>query len=94
MCENIRLGNLPFKTNTIEARCLKDLRLSTVRNIYEGEAIQARHNNYGYEPYRLALMEKEDDTRKQNPIARFLQESVLPLNKSFESFDLNRLSQK
>ncbi len=75
-------------------RCLKDLRLSTVRNIYEEEAHQARHNGYGYEQYLLELMEKECETRRQNRIARFLRESKLPLNKTLESFDLNRLSRK
>jgi len=75
-------------------RCLKDLRLATVRNIYEDEAHQARHNSYGYEQYLLELMEKECETRWQNRIARFLRESKLPLNKTLESFDLNRLSRK
>jgi len=75
-------------------RCLKDLRLSTVRNIYEDEARQARHNSYGYEQYLLELMEKECETRQQNRIARFLRESKLPQNKTLESFDLNRLSRK
>jgi DNA replication protein DnaC len=75
-------------------RCLKDLRLSTVRNIYEDEAHQARHNSYGYEQYLLELMEKECETRQQNRIARFLRESKLPQNKTLESFDLNRLSRK
>lgn len=75
-------------------RCLKDLRLSTVRNIYEDEARQARHNSYGYEQYLLELMEKECETRQQNRIVRFLRESKLPLNKTLESFDLNRLSRK
>lgn len=75
-------------------RCLKDLRLSTVRNIYEDEAHQARHNSYGYEQYLLELMEKECETRQQNRIARFLLESKLPQNKTLESFDLNRLSRK
>ena len=75
-------------------RCLKDLRLSTVRNIYEDEAHQARHNSYGYEQYLLELMEKECETRRQNRIARFLRESKLPLDKTLEVFDLNRLSRK
>lgn len=75
-------------------RCLKDLRLSTVRNIYEDEARQARHNSYGYEQYLLELMEKECETRQQNRIVRFLRESKLPQNKTLESFDLNRLSRK
>lgn len=75
-------------------RCLKDLRLSTVRNIYEDEAHQARQNSYGYEQYLLELMEKECETRRQNRIARFLRESKLPLNKTLESFNLNRLSRK
>ncbi len=75
-------------------RCLKDLRLATVRNIYEDEAHQARSNSYGYEQYLLELMEKECETRQQNRIARFLRESKLPQNKTLESFDLNRLSRK
>jgi len=75
-------------------RCLKDLRLSTVRNIYEDEAHQARLNSYGYEQYLLELMEKECEIRQQNRIARFLRESKLPLNKTLESFNLNRLSRK
>ena len=83
---------IEIKTNL--TRCLKDLRLATVRNIYEDEAHQARSNSYGYEQYLLELMEKECETRRQNRIARFLRESKLPLNKTLESFDLNRLSRK
>ena len=47
-----------------------------------------------YEQYLFELAELECQERRQNRIARLLQESKLPLEKTLENFDLKRLPQK
>lgn len=73
---------------------LKELHLPTVRELYESYASQAQQNSLSYEQYLYDLMEKECEIRRQNRIERFVRESKLPLEKTVDSFDRNRLSRK
>jgi DNA replication protein DnaC len=76
------------------APCLKALCLPTVRACYEDEGERARRESLPYERYLLELMERECETRSQNRIARYLRESRLPLEKSLDAFDPQRLPRK
>ena len=74
--------------------CLKALRLPTIRAQFESIARQAVNENLSYEQflYELVSQEYTDRTHKRNQ--RLLKESKLPLEKTLEQFDLNRLSPK
>ena len=70
---------------------LKELHLPAVRQCHVKEAERAGMDSLGYEDYLQVLMEQEVEERRQNRIARFLRESKLPLEKTLEGFDRNRL---
>ncbi len=84
-------GNDLTKTLT---GCLKELHLPTVRECYEGEAERARRESLSFERYLLNLMEREQEVRRQNRIARLLHQSKLPLDKTLQTFDRSRLPRK
>ena len=73
------------------ANHLKDLHLPTVRKCFEEEADLARGESLSYENYLFELTRQECEARWHNRIERFLRESCLPLEKSFENFDFKRL---
>lgn len=75
-------------------RCLKELHLPAIRECYYQQAEGARRESLSYEEYLLELVERECDARLQNRIARLLRESKLPLEKTFDSFERNRLPHK
>jgi DNA replication protein DnaC len=73
---------------------LRDLRLPAVRRCFEEKARHAERETIGYERYLFELIELECQERREHRIARLLQESKLPLEKTFDNFDLKRLPQK
>lgn len=73
---------------------LKELHLPTVRHCYEEHAHRARRESISHELYLHGVIEQECEVRQQNRIARLLRESRLPLEKSLQAFDLNRLPHK
>jgi len=81
-----------LKTSLV--KCLKELRLPTVRACYEEQAGQARQESITYEYYLAEVMEREREVRSHNRIQRMLRESKLPLEKSLEAFEMGRLSSK
>ncbi len=81
-----------LKTSLV--KCLKELRLPTVRACYEEQADQARQESITYEYYLAEVMEREREVRSHNRIQRMLRESKLPLEKSLEAFEMDRLSSK
>jgi len=85
---------LPDELKTSLTKCLKELHLPTVRACYEEQADQARQENITYEYYLAEVMEREREVRSHNRIQRMLRESKLPLEKSLEAFEMNRLSSK
>jgi len=74
--------------------CLKDLHLPTVRQCYEQQADTARKENIAYEYYLAEVMEREREVRSHKRVQRMLRESKLPLEKSLDAFEMERLSSK
>jgi len=76
------------------AEYLRELHLPAIRRSFEEAARQAERETLGYEQYLLQLVERECQERRANRIARLLQASRLPLEKTLENFDLKRLPAK
>jgi DNA replication protein DnaC len=76
------------------AEYLRELHLPAIRRSFEEAARQAERETLGYEQYLLQLVERECQERRANRIARLLQASRLPLEKTLENFDLKRLPPK
>jgi DNA replication protein DnaC len=72
-------------------RCLKELCLPTVRDCVEAACEQASREGLSYDAFLLDLLEREVERRSQQRLARLLQESHLPVQKNFATFDLLRL---
>jgi DNA replication protein DnaC len=73
---------------------LTQLRLPTVRECFEPEAVRATHESLGYEQYLLELATREVEDRCRRRVAKNLRESRLSLEKDLASFDLKRLPRK
>jgi len=73
---------------------LRELHLPTVRRCYEDKARNAERETLSYEQYLFEVVELECQERRENRIARLLQASKLPLEKTLDNFDLKRLPQK
>ncbi len=73
---------------------LKELHLPTVRACFEEVALKAQQESLGYEHYLLEVAARECEVRRHKRIQKLLRESQLPLEKSLEEFDLNRLPRK
>ena len=71
--------------------CLKELRLPAVREVYPEQADQARREGHSYEQYLAELMEHEVEQRRHKRVARMLHESSLPLEKTIEALERDRL---
>jgi len=72
----------------------KGLHLPTIRERYRSQADAARKVCSSYEEYLEELLGREIEERRKNRIERLLRESRLPLEKSFENFDISRLPMK
>lgn len=73
---------------------LKELRLPTIWECFEQEAVRAAKESLGYEQYLMELTEREVEDRRHRRIAKELRESRMPLEKDLSSFDLKRLPRK
>jgi len=73
---------------------LQELHLPTIRRCYEEQARHAERETLGYEHYLMEVVERECQERRTNRIARLLHASRLPLEKTWESFDMKRLPAK
>ena len=76
------------------ANNLKELHLPTVRECYEEVAEEARRESMTHEQYLKELIGRECEVRRENRIGRMLRESKLPLEKTLETFDRSRLTDK
>jgi len=76
------------------SECLTSLRLPGVKAVYEELAEQARTEHYSYEQYLAEVLEREREERRQHRIERYLRLSKIPLEKTLESFDRDRLPAK
>ena len=75
-------------------RQLRELHLPTFRRSYAELARQAEQETHSYERFLLTLVERECQERRSKRINRLLQQSRLPLEKSLETFDWQRLPAK
>jgi DNA replication protein DnaC len=73
---------------------LKELHLPAFRSGYEELARQAQQESLGYEQYLLALAQRECQERRNKRVERLLDDSRLPLEKSWQALDLKRLPTK
>lgn len=73
---------------------LSELRLPAVRDCFEELSQKASQDSWGYEEYLLSLIEAEREQRVQNRTERYLRASKIPLEKSLENFELNRLPKR
>ena len=72
-------------------RYLKELSLPTMRECVDTACEKAGREGLSYDQFLVDLLEREVEVRSQHRIERLLQESRLPLQKSFSTFDLVRL---
>ena len=73
---------------------LKELHLPAMRENFEQKASEALQEQSGYLTFLRELLELEYTQRRQKSVQRRLRESNLPLEKSFDTFEIERLPQK
>jgi DNA replication protein DnaC len=73
---------------------LKELHLPAMRASYEELARQAQQEGLSFEQYLLGLVQRECQERRNQRVQRWLHDSRLPLEKSWQSLDLKRLPAK
>ncbi len=73
---------------------LRQLRLPAFRDGFEETARRADQESLSYEQYLLELTDRECNDRRSRRITRMLNDSGLPLEKSWSSFEKNRLTTK
>ena len=73
---------------------LKELRMPSMRACYEESAEMARRESLSYERYLHDLLSLECEDRRNRRIQRLLRQSGLPLEKTLDIFDRNRLPLK
>lgn len=81
----------PDQTRAKLLEYLKELKLPTIRGYYPEAAELAQKESLSYEQFLQDLLERECEARWQARMERLLAQSRLPLEKSFEQFDLARL---
>jgi DNA replication protein DnaC len=74
--------------------CLKELRLSSLKEIYDKDAEDMSKEGLSYQEYLLQLLRAECNNRRNNRIERNLKVSKIPFEKTLSSFDRNRLPQR
>lgn len=84
----------PAEVQELLIEQLTHLRLPTVRHCYEEAARRAEQESLSYEKYLLEVITRECEQRRKTRIQRLLRESVLPMEKSLENFNLKRLPAK
>lgn len=75
-------------------RLLTELHLPMFREYYADYARSAIQEELSYEGYLLELAHRECEVRRANKIERLIRASKLPLEKTMENFDLQRLPLK
>jgi DNA replication protein DnaC len=73
---------------------LKELHLPEFRSGYFEMAEQARQESLSYEQFLLGLAQRECQERRNKRVQRLLDDSRLPLEKSWQALDLKRLPAK
>jgi len=80
--------------NTSLKQKLKSLKLPGVIEIFNDTVKSSIANELSYESFLLQLMDYECEQRQNRKIERLLRESTIPVEKSFDSFDIKRLPLK
>jgi DNA replication protein DnaC len=80
-----------IETTTLSTH-LKQLRLSAIRICYEKMSQKAESDHWSYQQYLSALCDQELAVREQRRIARNLFEAKLPLGKSLDTFEFDKLT--
>ena len=70
---------------------LKELHLPTVREVYDEAARMAEREHMSFEQYLLQVLDRECEVRRTTRIGRLLRDSGLPLEKTFDTFNRDRL---
>jgi DNA replication protein DnaC len=70
---------------------LKELHLPMFREYHQEFAQRALADELGYEEYLYELAQRECEVRRANKIARLVKTSRLPLEKTLQTFELQRL---
>ena len=70
---------------------LKELHLPMIRRSFEEKARQATQETLSYQQFLLELVELECQERRAHRIERLLRSSRLPLDKTLDNFDMQRL---
>jgi DNA replication protein DnaC len=73
---------------------LKELHLPAIRDSFEQKSAEALTEQLDYLTFLRELLELECTQRREKSVVRRLRESNLPLEKSFDNFDLARLGRK
>jgi DNA replication protein DnaC len=73
---------------------LKELHLPAIRENFELKAAESLQEQSGYLTYLRELLELECTQRREKSVQRRLHESNLPLEKSFDTFEIDRFPQK
>src|SRR4030095_16884666 len=73
---------------------LTELRLPTVKRVYEDAARLAERETLSYERYLLDLVTRETGDPQQKRIQRWLRHSRIPAEKALANFNLKRLPPK
>ena len=71
---------------------LKQLRLGAIRDCYEETALHAESQGWTYQQYLAALCDKQLAQRDQSRIQRHLQEAKLPIGKTLDTFEFDKLT--
>ena len=78
-------------THTELSKTLRDFKLSGVANNYNNLAKIAEKEKYTYEQYLSIWIDKELQVRKVNRTKRLLTQAKLPVFKSIDDFNFNKL---
>lgn len=73
---------------------LKELHLPMFREYHQEFAQKAMSDELGFEEYLYELAQMECEVRRANKIARLVKMSKLPLEKTLQTFELNRMPLK
>lgn len=82
------------ETRTALNAGLKELRLPSARASYEGLAEKAIQQQLDHEEYLLEVVEVERQARRNKRTEKLLRESRLPLEKTVQAFQMDRLPKK
>lgn len=80
--------------NTEIMKHLSYLKLNSIKDIFDETEIQTINEKGNFNEYFLQLLQHEYECRSNKKISNLRRMSKIPLNKTFDTFDSNRLSQK